>query len=191
MQGHLDVEGAHTDLDKHTSRLNKVVPSLDADLGTTSLNDNIDAINTGISDAQLLLERLAGALRVGHPALALVGLGWAEDVRSGVWLGKIEARLRDVNRDHAAGSAGTGNGHGEQTDGASAEDSDDLIRTDLGEGVDRVDADREGLHHRTVFEREVLRELVREVCGGAVVAAEGTIIRRSCSEDDVRAELGI
>jgi len=191
MEGYLNVQSSCAHLDKNTSRLNEVVPSLYTDLGTTSLDDNVYTINTGISDFQLLLERLAGALRVGHPALALVDLGWAEDVRGGIGLGKFEAGLHDVDRDHAAGTTGAGNGHGKQTDGASAEDGDDLVRTDLGEGVDGMDTDCEGLDHRTVFERKVVGELICEVGGDAVVAAESTIIRWSCSETDVGAELGI
>src|SRR5258706_5318882 len=191
MYGYLDVQSSCAHLDKDPSRLNEVIPSLNGDFSTTSLDDNIDTINTGSGDSQLLLERLARALRVGHPALALVDLGWAEDVCSGIGLGKFEAGLHDVDRDHAAGSACAGNGHGEQTNGASAEDSDDLVRADLGEGVDGMDADCEGLDHRTVFKREVVGELVCEVGGDAVVAGESTIIRRSCGENDIRAELGI
>lgn len=189
MDGHLDVESPDAHLDKDTSRLNEIVPCLYADLGTTSLDDNIDTVNTGVSDPQLLLERLIGALRVGHRALVLVRFGWAEDVRGGIGSGEFEAGLHGIDRDDAAGSTGTGNGHGEQADGASAEHSDDLARADLGEGVDGVDAHSERLHHCTVFEREVVGELVREVGRDAVVAAEGPIIRRSGGENDIGAEL--
>lgn len=44
-------------------------------------------------------------------------------------------------------------------------------------------------HHGTVLEREVVRELVADVLGDAVVPPKGTIVRRGSSEDDVRAEL--
>jgi len=77
------------------------------------------------------------------------------------------------------GFAGAGDGHGKQTDGASAKDGDNLVGTDLGEGIDRMDPNCEGLHHRTGFEREVVGEPVREVGGDVVVAAQSTIIRRS------------
>src|SRR5258706_2726123 len=103
MYGYLDVQSSCAHLDKNPSRFNKVIPSLNGDFSATSLDDNIDTINAGSGDSQLLLERLAGALRVGHPALALVYLGWAEDVCSGIGLGKFEAGLHDVHLVHAAG----------------------------------------------------------------------------------------
>ena len=191
MYGYLDLQSSCAHLDKDPSRLNEVVPSLNGDFSATSLDDNVDTISTSGGDSQLLLERLAGALRVVHPALALVYLGWAKDVCSGICLSKFEAGLHDVDRDHAAGPAGAGNGHGEQTNGASAEDSDDLVRANLSEGVDGMNTDCEGLDHRTVFKREVVGEFVCEVGGDAVVTGESTIIRRSCGENDIGAKLGI
>ena len=74
--------------------------------------------------------------------------------------------------------------------GPAPKDSDDLVWTDLGEGVDGMDANCEGLHHRTVFEREVVGEPVREAGGDAIVAAESTIIRGSCGKYDPGAGLG-
>ena len=78
---------------------------------------------------------------------------------------KLQAGLDNVDTDHAAGFAGAGDGHGKQTDGASVKDGDNLVGTDLGEGVDRMDPNCKGLHHRTGFEREVVGEPVREVGG--------------------------
>jgi len=87
MQGHLDVESPHAHLDKDTSRLNEVVASLYTDLSTTCLDNNTDTIDTSIGNIQLLL---AGALRVSDSALALVRVGRAEDVCSGISLVILE-----------------------------------------------------------------------------------------------------
>jgi len=47
---------------------------------------------------------------------------------------------------------------------------------DLGKSVDVMDANCKGLHHHTVFEREVVGEPVRKVSGDAAVAAKSAII---------------
>jgi len=84
MQGHLDVESPHAHLDKDTPRLNEGVAGLYADLSITCFDNNIDTTDTSISNVQLLL---AAALRVNDSALALVQLGRAEGVCSGILLG--------------------------------------------------------------------------------------------------------
>ena len=77
----------------------------------------------------------------------------------------------------------------DETDGTSTEDSNALVGLDSTDVRHGVDTDGERLHHRTVFEGQVVGELVAEVSWDGVVPAESTIVRRSRGEDDIWAEL--
>ena len=141
-------ERARAYLNKGTAGLDDVESSLDRNLCSTGIDDEINATGTTICDAELLLQVFRVPETVIGAALASL---WCEGqicVGGGIALGELEASGDDVDSNNALCAQSLGNSHAEEADGSTSKDSDRLIGLEASEGGDGVNANGKGLHLR-------------------------------------------
>lgn len=166
----------HPTLHVHTAAAHNVDASLDTRLGAAGINDYISALAKVRGFNEVLGVYLRGdTLR--H-----------ERVRRCVALCKIETTLLDIHADDFCGAESLRDGAAEEANGAGAHDDDGGAGGDLGLLGD-VDGDGEGLNQRAFLESDLLGELVAEVLGGGVEAAESSVVGRGGGEAHVGAEV--
>ena len=197
---------SNTYLNHGTAMLGDVDTSLNRDLSTAGVNDEIDRTQAALSETELLAHGPRVALRVLNLGLALVECRWLVDVGRSVTLREVETLLDDVHSDDTAGTESFCNSHTEETNGTGTEDDNILTSAKTTNVGDRVNADRErlhlnkvsgvgiiyiddGTHHGTILKSQMVGKLVAKVSGDWVVASECAVVGRSGSEHDVWAEL--
>jgi hypothetical protein len=105
-----------------------------------------------------------------------------------VALCEIETILLDIHANDFGGAESLSDGAAEETDWARAHDDDGGAGGDLGLLGD-VDCNGEGLDERTLLKRDLVGELVAEVLGCGVEAAEGSVVGRGGGEAHIGAEV--
>jgi len=172
----VDVRLAHTTLNVGSASSHCVDSSLDARLGSSSVDDGIGTQ----AEVALFCENPGVLLRADSLR--------AEGMSGSILLCECETLLVDIDGDDLGGTERLCDGHAEQTYRASTKDNNALAGLDVGLLGD-VHADTQWLNQCSLLKGNMVRNLVAKVLGKTVVLGESSVVRRGGCEGHVDTEV--